>query len=223
MLSVVCCMYKKDQNVSRTIELSARPVMAVKRPHPANKMQFFCFQFFWTISNITFTQLNHQGSAVWSNGRQLTPPTNTISNQNSQKGKYQRLTVYTVLIGNRAWLNNSIPICATNTMRNQNSKKAHTVLPQTNRIHSKIIKLKLDSKIPFWYVQHSLMISILKIQMIFSKYILLLCIRLTLPWNCTHLKFDTIPVVVAHTADALNKWLCRRVCKPASQKEKYTH
>ena len=133
------------------------------------------------------------------------------------------------IIGNRAWLNNSIPICdcATNTMCNQNSKKAntttHTLLPQTNRIHSKITKLKLDSKIPFWYVQHSLMISILKIQMIFSKYILLLCIRLTLPWNCTHLKFDTIPVVVAHTADALNKWLCRRVCKPASQKEQYTH
>ena len=130
------------------------------------------------------------------------------------------------IIGNRAWLNNSIPICATNTMRNQNSKKAntttHTVLPQTTRITSKITKLKLDSKIPFWYVQNSLMISLLKIQMIVSKYILLLCIRLTLPWNCTHLKFDTIPVVVAHTADALNKWLCRRVCKPP-HKRNSTH
>ena len=96
MLSVVCCMYKKDQNVSRTIELSARPVMAVKRPHPGNKMEFFLLPiFFWTISVITFTQLNHQGSAVWSNGRQLTPPTNTMCNQNSKKGKYQRLTEYT--------------------------------------------------------------------------------------------------------------------------------
>ena len=84
------------------------------------------------------------------------------------------------IIGNRAWLNNSIPICATNTMRNQNSKKAntttHTLLPQTNRIHSKITKPKLDSKIPFWYVQNSLMISILKIQMNFSNFISCCCV-----------------------------------------------